>query len=71
MKKVFIINALGLFIWFLGDVVAVPPPPTSTPPTSTPTLPAGIPLDGGVLLLAGAGAAYGARKIYLKKSRNK
>ncbi|MCS6981998.1 MAG: hypothetical protein N2110_09825 [Flavobacteriales bacterium] len=60
-----------LWSGILGDVMAVPPPPTNTPPTSTPTLPSGIPLDGGVLLLAGAGAAYGARKLYLRKRLKK
>lgn len=39
----------------------LPPPPTpTTPPTQ-------VPLDGGVIMLAVAGAAYGAKKVYNKK----
>lgn len=36
----------------------LPPPPTPTAP------PTQVPIDGGILLLAAAGAAYGARKVY-------
>jgi hypothetical protein len=38
----------------------IPPPPPPGPPTQTP-------LDGGVIVLAVAGAAYGAKKVYNKK----
>jgi len=41
----------------------IPPPPT---PTGAPTQ---VPLDGGVLLLAAAGAAYGAKKVYGRKKK--
>jgi hypothetical protein len=39
--------------------IAGPPPP---PPPPAP--PAGIPIDGAVFLLLGAGLVYGARKLY-------
>ena len=37
---------------------APPPPPPPPPP------PAGVPIDGAVFLLLGAGLIYGARKLY-------
>lgn len=41
----------------------LPPPPTpTTPPTQ-------VPLDGGVIMLAVAGAAYGAKKVYAKRKK--
>ena len=53
---------LTIAVWgALGTWAALaqlPPPPTPTAPPSQ------VPLDGGVLLLAAAGAAYGAKKVY-------
>lgn len=53
---------LTLAAWGVFGALAVwaqlPPPPTPTAPPSQ------VPLDGGVLLLAAAGAAYGAKKVY-------
>lgn len=50
---------------FLGlgftALAQIPPPPTPTAP------PTQVPLDGGILLLAGAGAVYGAKKVYDKR----
>ena len=36
-----------------------PPPPPPPPPP-----PAGVPIDGAVFLLLGAGLVYGGRKLY-------
>lgn len=48
----------------LGSALAqLPPPPTPTAP------PTQVPIDGGVLLLAAAGAAYGAKKIYARNKK--
>lgn len=44
----------------LGNLLAQGPLPPPPPPTQ-------IPIDGGVLLLAAAGAAYGAKKVYNKR----
>jgi hypothetical protein len=67
LSALFVVGGMSL-----GSVFAVPPPPSSTPPpTSTPSTPTGIPLDGGVLLLAAAGAAYGIKNIYANKGRRK
>ena len=35
----------------------------------TPPNPAGIPVDGGIGMLIGAGIAYGVRKILIKNKR--
>lgn len=43
-----------------GTVLAQGPLPPPPPPTQ-------VPIDGGVLLLAAAGAAYGAKKVYNKR----
>lgn len=56
---------IGTMALTFGLAVAVhaqlPPPPTpTTPPTQ-------VPLDGGVIMLAVAGAVYGAKKVYDKK----
>lgn len=51
------VAAWGVF-GALAVVAQLPPPPTPTAP------PTQVPLDGGVLLLAAAGAAYGAKKVY-------
>lgn len=48
---------LGMGIW-----AQLPPPPTPTAPPSQ------VPLDGGVLLLAAAGAIYGAKKVYNRRN---
>lgn len=63
----------GLIFWGglgLGNTLAQlpPPPPPTTPPTTPPT---GVPLDGGVILLAAAGAAYGAKKMYGRNKKAK
>lgn len=49
-------TGLSLSTW-----AQLPPPPTPTAPPSQ------VPLDGGVLLLAAAGAVYGAKKVYHRK----
>ncbi len=46
----------GVAAW---SQIPVPPPPTPTP----------VPIDGGIVLLAAAGAAYGAKKVYGRKSK--
>ena len=42
----------------------IPPPPPPAGPVQTP-------LDGGIILLAVAGAAYGAKKVYNNKKVKK
>jgi hypothetical protein len=59
------IKGLALTVIALGFGMAVyaqigPPPTPTTPPTQ-------VPLDGGVIILAVAGAAYGAKKVYNKR----
>lgn len=65
--------AAGMVLWGgFGLTIAVaqlPPPPTPTSPPTTP--PTQVPLDGGVLLLAAAGAAYGAKKMYGRSKKAK
>lgn len=60
MKQKFLQRVL-LLVFMLVVVsfaYALPPPP---PP---PGGPSGVPIDGGVFLLLGAGLFYGARKLY-------
>lgn len=69
-KLLFVFSLIGGMS--LGKILAVPPPPSLTPPptsTPTPSTPTGIPLDGGVLLLAAAGAVYGVKNIYMRKRK--
>lgn len=40
-------------------------------PEDPPTDPADTPIDGGLSLLVAAGVAYGAKKAYNKKQKNK
>lgn len=67
-------KCIGLVLLLWGGfglataVAQMPPPPTPTPPTPT-TPPTQVPLDGGVVLLAAAGAAYGAKKMYARKKK--
>jgi hypothetical protein len=55
--------AVVLFVLVSGMAAwsQLPPPP---PPTPTP-----VPIDGGIIMLAAAGAAYGAKKVYGRKSK--
>ncbi len=52
---------LSLTILFIGIGVAFSQPPG--PPPGPPP-PVGIPIDGGLSIFLGLGAAYGARKVY-------
>ncbi len=56
LKSVF---ALVLMVVAVGVFAQGPPPP---PPPPAP--PPGVPIDGGIFLLMGAGLVYGARKLY-------
>lgn len=59
-KKIGLVAVLVLGLGFFVEA-QIPPAPTPTgPPTQ-------VPIDGGVVLLAAAGAAYGAKKIYSKR----
>lgn len=51
--------ALVLMVVAVGVFAQGPPPP---PPPPAP--PPGVPIDGGIFLLMGAGLVYGARKLY-------
>jgi hypothetical protein len=65
MKKFFLISILGLL--FVFEVNAgIPPPPTTNGTTTGPRCwpPPCIPIDGGVVLLAIAGAAYGSKQLF-------
>lgn len=70
-RNLLITAALFGMCALMNSALAVPPPPTSTPPTPTPSTPTGIPLDGGVFLLAAAGAAYGVKNIYSRRKKSK
>lgn len=64
--------AIGLFISVYSSVLAQgtpPPPPSGGHGLTGNQPPAGgnAPVDGGVLLLIGLGAAYGARKLKVVK----
>lgn len=66
MKHKSLITKIGLvavLVLGLGFYVQAQVPPAPTP-TGPPTQ---VPIDGGVVLLAAAGAAYGAKKIYSKR----
>jgi len=53
---------LGTSLFFVNNLAAQPTPPT----------PAGVPIDGGLSLLAAAGAALGAKKAWnARKSAKK
>jgi hypothetical protein len=60
MKKLMIISSVLLVLMFMFIQIpmawAVPPPPDPTP------------IDGGLGILAAAGIAYGARKLYKRKN---
>ena len=60
MKRRFLHKSVITILLLAISVFAysVPPPP---PP---PAPPAGVPIDGAVFLLLGAGLVYGARKLY-------
>lgn len=60
MKRTLITFCLGTGL-ALCSRAQLPPPPTPTAP------PTQVPIDGGILLLAAAGAAYGAKKVYNRK----
>ncbi|HLP19001.1 MAG TPA: hypothetical protein VK174_01795 [Chitinophagales bacterium] len=62
MKKRFtprFLWTLILMVVAVGVFAQGPPPP---PPPPAP--PPGVPIDGGIFLLLGAGLVYGARKLY-------
>ncbi|HRG87402.1 MAG TPA: hypothetical protein PLW44_00165 [Chitinophagales bacterium] len=62
MRKTFTLKfvwALVLMVVAVGVFAQGPPPP---PPPPAP--PPGVPIDGGIFLLLGAGLVYGARKLY-------
>lgn len=59
---------LSLVLVLFGSFFSfsAPPPPSTGTPTCWP--PPCIPVDGGVSLLVAAGALYGAKKIYNKRT---
>jgi hypothetical protein len=70
MKKILLISILS-FLFSSNLFAAAPPPPPTTGGTTKPSCwpPPCIPIDGGIVFLAFAGAAYGSRKLFqnLKK----
>ena len=56
------VTGMMCLLCFAGYAQIPPPPPPAGPPTQAP-------LDGGIVLLAVAGAAYGAKKVYNKKAK--
>ncbi len=64
MKKLFFTSIIAFSI-SSHLFAAAPPPPTTTGGTTGPACwpPPCIPIDGGIVLLACAGAAYGSRKL--------
>jgi hypothetical protein len=71
MKKIVLISVLSFLFSFNLFAATPPPPPTTTGGTTKPACwpPPCIPVDGGIVFLAIAGAAYGSRKLFqnLKK----
>ncbi|MDZ4665857.1 MAG: hypothetical protein SGJ15_13340 [Bacteroidota bacterium] len=62
-------SILVIFLLLAVNTYAgVPPPP---PPVIGPACwpPPCIPIDGGITLLIAAGAAYGAKKIYVSRKK--
>ena len=62
VKRLWVIFATMCMLCVTAYAQIPPPPPPAGPPVQTP-------LDGGVILLAVAGAAYGAKKVYNKKAK--
>lgn len=60
IKVILSIAALTCGFGLVAHAQLPPPPTPTTPPTQ-------VPLDGGVIMLAVAGAAYGAKKVYAKR----
>lgn len=57
-------SATAVVLVMLSGLAAwcqLPPPPSPEPLI--------VPIDGGVVLLAAAGAAYGAKKVYGKRKK--
>ena len=67
MKKFLFTAALLTGFGITGALAQIPPPPTPTAPPTPTVPPTQVPLDGGAILLAAAGAAYGAKKLYKRK----
>ena len=62
MQRMVAIGAFVLGIGLVADAQLPPPPTPTAPPTQ-------VPIDGGIVILAAAGAAYGAKKIYNKRKK--
>lgn len=62
-----------LFLTITTISIAAPAPPPPPPPGNGPPCwpPPCIPIDGGISLLMMAGAAYGAKKIYDSRKKDK
>lgn len=69
-KSIFL---LLLFLTITTISIAAPAPPPPPPPGNGPPCwpPPCIPIDGGISLLMMAGAAYGAKKIYDSRKKDK
>jgi hypothetical protein len=71
MKNTLLILALSFLFSYNLFAAIPPPPPTTIGSTTKPACwpPPCVPIDGGIVLLAFAGAAYGSKKLFtnLKK----
>ncbi|MBP6731074.1 MAG: hypothetical protein KA149_03390 [Chitinophagales bacterium] len=60
MKQRFILRTVLATILLATTALLYAPPPPPPPPAP----PDGVPIDGAVFLLLGAGLIYGGRKLY-------
>lgn len=73
IKKIFFIGFLTLVVFLIFETtvyaggMGMGPPSEPCGVGNFPPCPVAVPLDGGVLLLAGAGIVMGARKMMKKK----
>ena len=74
MRRGFIFFVFALFFFVLQPKLRaqLPPPPPDPTTEETPPCwpPPCIPVDGGITILAIAGAGYAAKKLYQKSSVN-
>ncbi len=70
-KKIFILIVAFFSVTSLCKALPPPPPPPGGGDVPGCWPPPCIPIDGGISLLIAAGAIYGGRKLYKKKTEKK